>query len=573
MDEEKEDEYYNQSNSLEKYKKDKPNSIEDIDYYTKKVRINSPRSIKEMKNLGIINEDLEYLTFEEYLSENPELVGEDKKMQKFRYKCVQKKRKELIDKIRDARKKTIEEDIKKRKRSSSSKYRTNIGLDNNFQKFSEKDMKAFKRMRNINKTNLYNRLEIELKKELKNLINKEQTKREDEKRMKYSQKLEKKLKLDNMKRILDEEEKIKLEKEKDKRERKEEEDRIKYLIKEEEREQKIKKDKEKEKLELIEEEKQKKEEFKNKLKELRSLEHKAIVEKNEKKNIRVLRNLSRIMKERKRKRLNSEKNFRTKMKIVGENKKRLEENIELNNKILIFKQQSQKLKLAKEEERKNREKKLYEKKFIKQLSEGKNDDWQMMLNKGSMDEFQIMELLNNTTFLNEREKKLKEILIKNEIIMNKRKENIMNQIHEREKNIDRTQYEKDYNNILDKKMKIQKKLDQDNRIKLITQYLLNKREDLREEIQKRDKKVEKFMGNKIGLIHRKRSMFDKIMKESDLDNEQYEKILNKKSFDVKSFKMLEKIFPENERMDNLINAINMHLYKKDNYRYRSTNMI
>ena len=47
-----------------------------------------------------------------------------------------------------------------------------------------------------------------------------------------------------------------------------------------------------------------------------------------------------------------------------------------------------------------------------------------------------MELLNNTTFLNEREKKLKEILIKNEILKNKRKENIMNQIHEKERNID-----------------------------------------------------------------------------------------------------------------------------------------
>ena len=85
--------------------------------------------------------------------------------------------------------------------------------------------------------------------------------------------------------------------------------------------------------------------------------------------------------------------------------------------------------------------------------------------------------------------------------------------------------------------------------------------------------IKQIMGNKTNLIHRKREMFDKIMKESDLDNEQYEKILSKKSFDRKSFKSLGKIFPENEKMDDLINAINLHLEKKNNYRYNSTNII
>ena len=89
----------------------------------------------------------------------------------------------------------------------------------------------------------------------------------------------------------------------------------------------------------------------------------------------------------------------------------------------------------------------------------------MKLTQGTMDEMQIMELLNNTTFLNEREKKLKEILIKNEILKNKRKENIMNQIHEKERNIDITQSKKDYQNLIDKERRIIKKIDQDSRRK------------------------------------------------------------------------------------------------------------
>ena len=576
MKEENEDDINNKiNNSLEQYRLKEYISIDDIDYTTKKVRITSPHSIKAMNNLGIINEDLEYLTFEEYLSKNPELVGEEKKIQKFRYNHVDKIRKDLIEKVREQRMKIIEEEEeKKRKRSSSSKYRTNIVLDNiNSKKFSEKDIKSFKRMRNINKTNLYNRLEMELKKELKSLINNEQTRRDNEKKMKYYDLLEKRLKYENKKRITDEEEKIQLEKEKDKRERKEEEERIQFLKDEEtyEQEQKIKN--QRKQFKYFKKKKKEKEAFKNKLIELRNLEHEAIKEKNEQKQIRILKNLNKLTKERKRKRLNSEKNYRNKVKIVEENKKRIEEDIELKNQILIFKHRSQQSKLNKEEERRNREKKIYDDKIIKQLSQNNNNDWQMKLTQGTMDEMQIMELLNNTTFLNEREKKLKEILIKNEILKNKRKENIMNQIHEKERNIDITQSKKDYQNLIDKERRIIKKIDQDSRIKLITQYLLNKREDLREKLEKRNKKVEKFMGNKTNLIHRKREMFDKIMKESDLDNEQYEKILSKKSFDRKSFKSLGKIFPENEKMDDLINAINLHLEKKNNYRYNSTNII
>jgi len=576
MKEENEEDINNKiNNSLEQYRLKEYITIDDIDYSTKKVRITSPHSIKAMNTLGIINEDLEYLTFDEYLNKNPELIGEERKIQRVRYNHVEQIRKDLIERVREQRNKIIEEeDQKRQKRSSSSKYRTNIVLDNiNSKKFSEKDIKAFKRMRNINKTNLYNRLERELMKELKSLINNEQTRRENEKIKKHSELLEKRLKYENMKRITDEEEKIQLEKEKDKRERKEEEERIQFLIDEEIDEKEIKEKYQKKQSEHFKRQRKKQEAYKNKLIKLRNLEHEAIKEKSEQKQIRILKNLNKLTKERKRKRLNSEKNYRNKMKIVEENKKQIEKDLELKNQILIFKHRSQQLKLNKEEDRRNREKKLYENKIIKQLSQNKNDDWQMKLSQGTIDEVQLMQMLNNTTFLNEREKKLKEILIKNEIIKNKRKENIMNQIHEKEKNIDITQAKKDYRNLIDKERRIIRKMDQDNRIKLITQYLFNKREDLREKLEKKDKKVEKFMGNKTNLIHKKREMFDKITKESDLDNEQYEKILSKKSFDKKSFKSLGKIFPENEKMDDLINAINLHLEKKNNYRYNSTNII
>ena len=545
-------------------------SIDDINYKTRKVRITSPRSIKAMKKLGIKNGDLEYLTSQEYINKNPELIGEAKVIQSFIYKCSQKIRIGLINRVREARNKIIEEGQYKSKRSTSSKYRKTMGLDgiiNNVYKFSEKDLKTFKRMQNINKTNLFNRLEIELNKELRGLINNEQRQKENKKKLIFEQKLERRLKLQNKKKMFKEEEKIRLEKETDKIKRKEEVNRIEQLKKEEDEEEKLKMAYQMKELEYQENERLKNESFQKKLKELREMKHKSIVEKNEQKQLKIIKNLIKLNKERKRKRLNSEINFKKRMQIVEENKKKLEENIELNNQLLLYKQQSQQRKRAKEEERRNKEMKLYQQKVIAQISKGNSEDLQMMVKQKNLNEAQIIQFLNNTPFLNEKEKKQKETLIKNEILMNKRKENIMNKIHEKERNFDYTQYEKDYKNFLLKKEKIKKNLDQENRVKLIGQYLEKKRENLREELKEKDKRVQNFNRNKTDLIHQKRKKYDEIMKEKDLDNEQFEKIMNKKSFDKKSLQSFKEMFPENDKIDKIINELNIHLGKKDNYRY------
>ena len=57
------------------------------------------------------------------------------------------------------------------------------------QLFEEKDIKAFKRMKNINKTNLVNRVEIELKKVINQLINNEKDKKKKENEIKYLKKI------------------------------------------------------------------------------------------------------------------------------------------------------------------------------------------------------------------------------------------------------------------------------------------------------------------------------------------------------------------------------------------------
>ena len=544
-------------------------SIEDINEFTKKVRITSPRSIKAMNNLGINNQDLEYLTYQEYLNKNLGLIGESNRMKKVIYEHIENIRKGLINQVRAAREKIITEDKQTRKRSLSSKNRKTMDLSNksktvNSLKFSEKDLKAFKRMKNINKTNLFNRMELELKKELKNIINNEQEEKQNELKKRNARKLEKRIRIESKKRMTEEEEKEKLAKEIDKKQRKEEEKRIENLIKEEEDEI-IRKHH----IQLAEEDQKKdgkikQEMYKQKLHKLRFLEHQAILEKNQQKQTKVNRNLIKLMKERKRKRLNSEINFKNRMRKVEENKRKLEEDIELNNQLLLYKQKAQQQKREKEEARKNREFKLYQKRLI---SQGMNEDWQTLLKTKTLNNDQIWEIFNKTHFFNEKEKKQKETLMKNEILINKRKENIMNKINEKGRNIERSQNEKDYYNLVKSEQNILKKLDKDNKVKLYTQYLINKREDLREDLNERDKRIENFMKNKINVIHKKKDIYEKITKEKDLDNEKFERIMNKKSFDKKSFNYFRQIFPENEKVDEIINEINLHLEKNGNSRY------
>jgi hypothetical protein len=555
--------------NLEESKAKEYISIEDINEFTKKVRITSPRSIKAMNNLGINNQDLEYLTYQEYLNKNLELIGESNRMKKVIYEHIENIRKGLINQVRAAREKIIMEDKQTRKRSLSSKNRKTMDLSNksktvNSLKFSEKDLKAFKRMKNINKTNLFNRMELELKKELKNIINNEQEEKQNELKKRNARKLEKRIRIESKKRMTEEEEKEKLAKEIDKKQRKEEEKRIENLIKEEEDEL-IRKHH----IQLAEEDQKKdgkikQEMYKQKLHKLRFLEHQAILEKNQQKQTKVNRNLIKLMKERKRKRLNSEINFKNRMRKVEENKRKLEEDIELNNQLLLYKQKAQQQKREKEEARKNKEFKLYQKRLI---SQGMNEDWQTLLKTKTLNNDQIWEIFNKTHFFNEKEKKQKETLMKNEILINKRKENIMNKINEKGRNIERSQNEKDYYNLVKSEQNILKKLDKDNKVKLYTQYLINKREDLREDLNERDKRIENFMKNKVNVIHKKKDIYEKITKEKDLDNEKFERIMNKKSFDKKSINYFRQIFPENEKVDEIINEINLHLEKNGNSRY------
>ena len=91
---------------IEKKNKNKKISIEDIDgKKIKNVKITSPRTKAAMIKLGYVDEDLNFLTFKEFIQKNPNLTGENKEIKKNRYEYTINLRQERINEIIELREK------------------------------------------------------------------------------------------------------------------------------------------------------------------------------------------------------------------------------------------------------------------------------------------------------------------------------------------------------------------------------------------------------------------------------------------------------------------------------------
>jgi hypothetical protein len=124
-----------------------------VDYYSKKIRISSPRSLTAMNKLGISNHELEFLTFKDYLEKYPQLIGQDKEMQKIKYNYEEELRKKRFEQIKLIRNELLNEDaaVPMKQRCLSSKERgekINFNSNNINNKkisniFLDKDIKYF----------------------------------------------------------------------------------------------------------------------------------------------------------------------------------------------------------------------------------------------------------------------------------------------------------------------------------------------------------------------------------------------------------------------------------------------
>ena len=84
-----------------KYKLTKSLSIDNIRTHQKKIKINSPASLHAMRQLGYSVSDLEYIPFNDYIRNNPNLINQTKKSQEKMYTKIEKIRNARFQKLKD----------------------------------------------------------------------------------------------------------------------------------------------------------------------------------------------------------------------------------------------------------------------------------------------------------------------------------------------------------------------------------------------------------------------------------------------------------------------------------------
>ena len=143
----------------------------------------------------------------------------------------------------------------------------------------------------------------------------------------------------------------------------------------------------------------------------------------------------------------------------------------------------------------------------------------------------------------------------------------MNKINEKEKNIQKSREERKKQNLLAQEEQLQKNINKEYRVRHLAQLLENKRNEIREQLNEKDKRIEEFMKNKSRIVQKKKSIYDEINKEKQLDNEQFEKMMSKKTINKNVLNSLKEMFPDNKQIDSIILQFKEHLgnkYKKSN---------
>ena len=443
-------------------------SIENIDYYSKKVRINSPRSLYAMSKLGVKNQELEYLTFKEYLHKYPQLVGRTKEIQRIKYNNVEEIRKRAIDQIRNLRSEISDEVKPVKKRCFSSKLRStqnayfNSSLKINDLKstFKDKDIRNFNRIRNNNKAELMIRMQLELKKELiKKLKNEKEKEKNKEKLKKEKEIFEIKKELIKLNALKDEE-RIRKERAQIISAKKEEEKIIKEkMIKEENNYKELKK-RIKQKKKIRDQKDNDRYEFLKNIYSMRESDRLRLSEKQNKAHKKIEKFIKRIENDRR-------EIIMKKSKILQDKKDKVDQNI----KIIEYKQEQKRAdyeEKLKEEQEKKIEEEILLKKQKEEEEEEKNNMFEIELEKRlrmvreenehennlktsknleKQDDFEEKrnEDLNEEKFseLEKKELKQKENYYRIELQLNQRKEDIMNKIFKKEIDVEKAREEKE----------------------------------------------------------------------------------------------------------------------------------
>ena len=124
--------------------------------------INSPRSLKACKELGILPAELYKISIEEFRNQNPSSITIDEKILKFRYEGYEKFRKDSIELVKKRREVLINKEKNGRK---AERAETNFVI-RSLEKIKEGERKAMENLKNQQKKNIKNIIEEQINREI-----------------------------------------------------------------------------------------------------------------------------------------------------------------------------------------------------------------------------------------------------------------------------------------------------------------------------------------------------------------------------------------------------------------------
>lgn len=536
-------------------------------------KISSPRSLTAIKQLGYNQSDLVFLSFKDFKEKHPELTGQDKSSQKLRYEYSENLRTEKINEIKRLREKIDLNKISndRKNRSSSSQGGFNTQSKNNFTSTAiENEQKAFERMKAKNEADLINMVQYALTRELMRKEAEEKLHIQKEKKEKYDRLL-----MDKR----NEEEIAKREKERQQEiKRKEAEENQRKLDQQhyKEAQDKAKKDmlEEKRRMRLAkqqhQEEEKKREEFQMKVN--------SMLEENKNKVGERLKTLEQKENERKRKLEKKQKQLQLeneeKAQIQKENYdltlKTMENNLNNMRAEFTMKQEMNEMKrkefekkrmMMQKEKDEEARRKADEIKRVQQMNElllqEKVEEYnrhQKLLSERQKQQEKELEEMNKKRLEEtmENNERIKSALKKNELNIEMNKERIMKKIKEKEQSTLQVQKEKELMNKKLQEVNIQKRLEQEEKIRQTEVMQMQRREETIEWIKNKTGRVDKFNSQKSVINEQKRQIQDEITRKKQEYSGKFNQIFHQKNINQNTIRSIQGMFPDNPQIGALL---------------------
>ena len=540
-------------------------------------KLNSPRTLEAIKQLGYSQEDIMYVPISVYATMDQTFRTLPHEMQKRRYETYNELRMNKIKEINEIRnqiepsKLTIPTSSGQQR---STTQRSNVLANENVTSTAiNEEKKQFEKMQRKNEMDLINMVEYELKrkimiKEAEAKMRKQQMKLNDFQREKEAKhQIELAQKEDREKRLL-----LKQQEEEEENRRR---DREKYMKEQMRLKEEAKKERERlrENKRKHEEQEKKRMEFEEKINKMNDEKQQRLYQKMEYLNQKEAYRQMTIEEQRKRKiEENNEKN-KKKQEQIQRNMENLQKRLEEQRNNYVMKQEmneekKRRLDAKREEEMKQRAenariraentKKVLE--TDKMIQQEKLDNYNkkqemIAIKKQELEEINRKKEEERIRRNKEREERIKQILEKNQEIIQNRQMSTLEQIRRREKIAEAQLQKKNQSHMEWSEQNNEKMMLIQDNIRRLNRLNNLQRENTLKWINEKREKIETMKEQKQFMTERLSQIKAQIAKRKEVYDAQFQNMFHKKNIDEKMINKIIQMFPDNPSINALLNRL------------------